>query len=118
MSHELSLSIFTLEANRKPILAFAVKRHHEAEAFRADERVRMKLMSVRSRGAHVCDEHSVFRVRLAHPDERARYHEEAASRSSIGIAAVFLIEVEVTSLGEGEEFETLGHDAGKRDAFK
>ncbi len=94
MSDELSISIFTLEADRKPVLAFAAKKHHEAEAFRADERTLMKLMSVRSGGVQVCDEHSILRVRLAHPDERARYREQAASRSSKGIAAVFLIDVE------------------------
>jgi|ERR1700710_1821887 hypothetical protein len=97
MSDELSLSIFTLEADRKPVLAFAAKKHHEAEAFRADERIRMKLMSIRSSGVQVCDEHSILRVRLAHSHERARYREQAASRSSTGIAAVFLIDVEETT---------------------
>jgi hypothetical protein len=98
MIEELSLSIFTLEADRKPVLAFAAKKHHEAEAFRGDERIRMKLMSVRSGGVPVCDEHSILWVRLAHPDERASYREQAASRSSTGIAAVFLIDVDETIL--------------------
>jgi hypothetical protein len=32
MSETLSLSIFTIEADRKPLLAFAVKKHQEAVA--------------------------------------------------------------------------------------
>jgi hypothetical protein len=36
MSETLSLSIFTIEADRKPLLAFAAKKHQDAEAFCAD----------------------------------------------------------------------------------
>ena len=45
MSETLSLSIFTIEADRKPLLAFAARKHHDAEAFCADERVLTKLFS-------------------------------------------------------------------------
>ena len=51
---DFSLSVFTLEADRKPLLCFAAKKHHEAEEFSADERVRAKLRSVRSGGAPLC----------------------------------------------------------------
>src|ERR1700730_2179925 len=92
MSEELSLSIFTIEADRKPLLAFAAKKYQEAEAFCADERVRTKLKSVSSGGVALCDDYSILRVRLANSDERARYHEQATSRSSMGnLAAVFLV---------------------------
>jgi hypothetical protein len=37
MNGKLSLSLFTLETDRRPILTFAAKRQHEAEAFCADE---------------------------------------------------------------------------------
>ena len=95
MSEPLSLSIFTIEADRKPLLAFAAKKHQEAEAFCADERVRTKLRSVRSAGIPICDDHSILRVRLAKSDERARYHEKAASRSALeNLPAVFLVEVD------------------------
>jgi hypothetical protein len=33
MSEPLSLSIFTIEADRKPLLVFAAKKHREAETF-------------------------------------------------------------------------------------
>jgi hypothetical protein len=50
MSETLSLSIFTIEADRKPLLAFPAKKHHDAEAFCTDERVLTKLRSARSSG--------------------------------------------------------------------
>jgi hypothetical protein len=95
MSETLSLSIFTIEADRKPLLAFAAKKHKEAEAFCADERVLTKLRSVRSSGVPLCDDHSILHVRLATSDERARYHERTKQRSSMEhLAAVFLVDVE------------------------
>jgi hypothetical protein len=95
MSETLSLSIFTIEADREPIFAFAAKRHREAEAFCADERVLTKLRSVRSGGIPLCDEHSILRVRLATPDERARYRDRTKQRSSMeNRAAAFLVDVD------------------------
>ena len=96
MSETLSLSIFTIEADRKPVLAFAAKKHHEAEAFCADERVLTKLRSVKSGGVPLCDDHSILRVRLATSDKRARYHERMKNRPSTdNRAAVFLVDVDV-----------------------
>jgi hypothetical protein len=95
MSETLSLSIFTIEADRKPLLAFAVKKHQEAEAFCSDERVRTKLTSVRSGGVPLCDIHSILCVRLATSDERARYHERTKDRPFMeNLAAVFLVDVD------------------------
>jgi hypothetical protein len=65
VSETLSFSIFTIEADRKALLAFAAKKYQEAEAFCADERVRTKLKSVRSGGIPVCDDYSILRIRLA-----------------------------------------------------
>jgi hypothetical protein len=96
MSETLSLSIFTIEADRKPLLAFAAKKHHEAEAFCADERVLTKLRSARSSGVPLCDDDSLLRVRLATSDERARYHERTKNRPFMeNRAAVFLVDVDV-----------------------
>jgi hypothetical protein len=95
VNETLSLSIFTIEADRKPLLAFGAKKYQEAEAFCTDERVRTKLRSVRSGGIPVCDDHSILRVRLAKSDERARYHEQATPRPSLqNLAAVFLVDVD------------------------
>jgi hypothetical protein len=78
MNETFSLSIFTIEADRKPLLAFAAKRHQEAEAFLKDERVRTKLKSIVSGGIRLCDDYSILRIRLANSVERARYHERRA----------------------------------------
>jgi hypothetical protein len=95
VSETLSFSIFTIEADRKALLAFAAKKYQEAEAFCADERVRTKLKSVRSGGIPVCDDYSILRIRLARSDERARYHEQTATRSTLEhLATVFLIDVD------------------------
>jgi hypothetical protein len=96
MSEPLSLSIFTIEADRKPVLAFAAKKHHEAEAFCADERVLTKLRSASSGGVPLCDDLSILGVRLATSDERARYHDRTKNRPSTdNRAAVFLVDVDV-----------------------
>jgi hypothetical protein len=95
MSETLSLSIFTIEADRKPLLAFAAKKYQEAEAFCEDQRVLAKLRSVGSGGVPLCDHHSILRVRLATPDEKARYHDRTKQRSSMeDTAAVFLVDVD------------------------
>jgi hypothetical protein len=56
MRETLSLSIFTIEADRKPLLAFAAKKYQEAEAFCEDDRVLTKLRSVTSGGVQLCDD--------------------------------------------------------------
>jgi hypothetical protein len=101
MSDKLSLSVFTIEADRKPILAFTAKKHLEAEVFCADERVQSKLRSARSGGVHVCDDYSILRVRLARSDERARYYERITSQpSGRDLAAVFLVDIDQPDTAE------------------
>jgi hypothetical protein len=79
MSEALSLSIFTIEADRTPLLAFASRKHQEADDFCGDERVPAKPL----------------RVRLAKADERARYYDQAISRSSMeNLSTVFLVDVD------------------------
>jgi hypothetical protein len=95
MSETLSLSIFTIEADSKPLLAFAAKKHQEAVAFCADQRVLTKLGSVRSGGVPLCNDDSILRVRLATSEERARFHDRTKQRSSMeNLAAVFLVDVD------------------------
>jgi hypothetical protein len=93
MSEPLSLSIFTIEADRKPVLAFAAKKHQDAEAFFKDERVRAKLQSARSGGVAVLDDPSILRIRLANAAERNRYREKVAERPEKP-GVVFLIEID------------------------
>jgi hypothetical protein len=92
MAEPLSLSIFTIEADRKPIMTFAAKRHQDAEAFFSDERVRAKLQSVTSGGASVLDDRWILRVRMANAGERAHYHERTAGLEVPGV--VFLVDID------------------------
>ena len=50
MNDKLSLSIFTVEADREPVLAFRCKTYSEAETIGFDERLRTKLSTVKSGG--------------------------------------------------------------------
>ncbi|WP_159009080.1 hypothetical protein [Bradyrhizobium sp. S69] len=94
MTDSLSLSIFTIESDRKPVLAFAVKKHEDADAFFRDEVVRTKLRSANSSGVPLCDGLSILRLRLTNADERARHREEMAERSPASLAAIFLVDVD------------------------
>jgi hypothetical protein len=94
MREPLSLSIFTIEVDRKPVLAFAAKKFEEADTFFRDARVRTKLRSVSSGGVPLCDDHTILRIRLANADERARYREKAAAKSTGDPSAVFLVDVD------------------------
>jgi hypothetical protein len=90
----LSLSIFTIEADLKPVIAFAAKKHEEADVFFRDERVRTKLRSVKSGGVALCDDYSILRLRLANPDERARYRDKTTTSSFGDHVAIFLVYVD------------------------
>jgi hypothetical protein len=90
----LSLSLFTIEADLRPVLAFAAKKHAEAEAFFRDERVRTKLKSVRSGGVALCDDYSILRIRLANADERACYRGKTTTSAIGDHVAVFLVDVD------------------------
>jgi hypothetical protein len=93
MSEPLSLSIFTIEADRKPIMSFAAKKHQDAVAFFSDERVRARLQLATSGGAPILDDRSILRVRMANAAERVRYQEKTARMAKPGV--VFLIDLDV-----------------------
>jgi hypothetical protein len=95
MTDRLSLSIFTIEADRNPILAVQCRKHSEAEAILGDEAIRDRLRLMRSAGKPLCDEFSILRVRLARQDERALYYENASSLlTSNGQLAAFLVKLD------------------------
>lgn len=75
MNDGLSLSIFTIVVDGIPAVAFRCKKHSEAEAICADERIRTKLGSMISGGKPLLDDFSILH-------ERALYHEKAQSRSN------------------------------------
>jgi hypothetical protein len=94
MTDALSLSIFTIESDRKPVLAFAAKKHEEADTFFRDEALRTKLRLASSGGVRLCDDLSILRIRLANPEERARYRGRLSDSSTEDHATVFLVEVD------------------------
>ena len=95
MTERLSLSIFTIEADRHPIFAVQCRKHSEAETFLADEGLRDQLGLVRSEGKPHCDDLSIFRIRLSRQDERTKYYENAASLlTSNGHLATLLVKLD------------------------
>ena len=94
MAEELSISVFTIEVDRNPVVAFAARKYSEAEAICADQRVRAKLSSARSGGKPLCDELATLRVRLANRDEKNRYREQTSARSADAGQPVYLVELD------------------------
>jgi hypothetical protein len=94
MIEPLSLSIFTIETDRKPVLAFAAKKYEDAEVFFRDERVRTQLRSVSSGGIPLCDDLTILRLRLANAAERARFRDRTATRAPGDSATVFLVDID------------------------
>ena len=94
-----SLSIFTIEVDGKPTLAFGAKRYSEAEAICGDEQLRTKLGSLKSGDFPLSGENSILDVRLANRDEAALYKQAAAgSQSTDDLLLVYLVELD----GEGQ----------------
>jgi hypothetical protein len=94
-----SLSIFTIEVDGKPTLAFGAKRYSEADAICRDEQLRTKLGSLGSGDFPLSGENSILDVRLANRDEAALYKQAAAgSQSTDDLLLVYLVELD----GEGQ----------------
>ena len=107
MSPSLSQSIFTIEVDRKPVLAFASRKHADAEAICADVRIREKLRALSSGRRPLLDDFGILRVRLARVSERAAYDLQVSARAGeSGFVIVYLVELDqapdtsvVTKLG-------------------
>ena len=95
MTDGLSLSTFTIEADRRPVLAIQGKKHSEAEGILGDEYLREQLRLLTSDGKPICDNFSVLRLRIARANERAMYYENAASLlTSDGQLAILLVKLD------------------------
>src|SRR5262249_19126896 len=98
VSDKLSRSVFTIEVDRQPVLTFSTRFYADAQAICTDGRTRQKLSSVFSGGKPLCDDIAIMRVRLARPEEKAKYLEEAATRShGTGLVAVYLVKLDRAS---------------------
>ncbi len=93
MNDRLSLSIFAIEVDGKPVLAFGAKRYSEAQAICTDEQLRTKLSSLKSGAVPLCGDNTILRVRLAHPKEAARYR-QATSQSTEDLILVYLVKLD------------------------
>jgi hypothetical protein len=91
MNDRLSFSIFTIEVDGKPALAFDAERYSETEAICGDEGLRAKLSLLKSGDVPLCGDNAILDVRLAHPDEAALYRQAAGvtidRRSHAGLAS-------------------------------
>jgi hypothetical protein len=95
MSDRLSLSIFTIEVDGKPTLAFGAKRYSEAEAICGDEGLRAKLSLLKSGDVAICGDNALLDVRLARPDEAAIYRQATgASQFTNDLMLVYLVAVD------------------------
>jgi hypothetical protein len=91
MSAKLTLSIFTIEVDRNPVLAIQGRKHSEIEHLIADADIRSQLSLLKSAGKPLCDDYSIFRIRIARPAERQLYYDNTASLlTSDGQLAVLL----------------------------
>jgi hypothetical protein len=93
MSDGLSLSVFTIEVDRKPVLALQARKQSEIEPILADKHVRNQLSLLSSAGEPLCDKFSIFRIRIARAAERQLYHDNNAASllTSDGQVAVLLV---------------------------
>jgi hypothetical protein len=97
VSDNLSRSVFTIEVDGRPVLMFSVRFYADAQAICADGRIRQKLSSASSGGKPLCDDIATMRVRLARPEEKAKYLEEAATQSrETGLVVVYLVKLDKT----------------------
>ena len=91
---KVSLSLFTIEVDRMPVIAFSARKYSDAEAICADNRIRAKLSVTRSGGKPLCDDLAILRVRLANPDEKNRFREQTAARSADAGLPVYLVDLD------------------------
>ncbi len=91
----LSLSIFTVEVDRVPIFAVQGKWQGQAEKILADEAVREQLRRLNSGGEPLCDDLSIFRMRIARAAERAKFFESKDTLlTTDGGLAVLLVDLD------------------------
>jgi len=90
-----SVSIFAVEVDRVPTFAVQGRKQQEAEAVLADEGVREQLRRMTSGGKPLCDDFSIFRMRIANQREREIFYRNASSLlTTDGGLAVLLVQLD------------------------
>jgi hypothetical protein len=94
MTQQVSLSTFTIEIDRQPVLVLQAKWQRDAEEM-FQEWLRTNLTALKSNGVPLCDAKSEAHIRLARLDEKARYQNASeTSRLSDDVKVVFLVELD------------------------
>jgi hypothetical protein len=79
MGRDFSFSVFTVEINGTPTVALHAKRHHEAERFCEQGRLRADLSTFKSHGVPLCNAKANMKVRLATLTESNLYRKVTKS---------------------------------------
>jgi hypothetical protein len=96
MTSHLHPSIWTLEIDGKPTLAFEAKKYREANELCHEDWLRFELGQQKLNGVPLCGADSGLRIRLAQPAEMVLYRKAVeAYNSSADSKLVFLIELDV-----------------------
>jgi hypothetical protein len=88
-------SIWTLEVDGKPILAFKAEKYREAYEICRQEGLRFELARQKINDVPLCRADSDLRIRLARPDEMVLYRQAAEADQSSDDKLVYLIELDV-----------------------
>ena len=88
-------SIWTLEIDGKPTLAFEAKKYREADEICHQEWLRVELGQQKMNDVPLCHADSDLRIRLARPDEMVLYRQAAEADKSSNDKLVYLIELDV-----------------------
>ncbi len=93
-------SIWTLEIDSKPTLAFEARRYREADEIRHQKWLRVELGQQKINDVPLCRADSDcadsdLRIRLARPDEMVLYRQAAEANKSSDDKLVYLIELDV-----------------------
>ena len=88
-------SIWTLEIDGKPTLAFEAKKYREADEICHQEWLRVELGQQKINDVPLCCADSDLRIRLARPDEMVLYRQAAEADKSSNDKLVYLIELDV-----------------------
>jgi len=88
-------SIWTLEIDGKPTLAFEARKYREADEICHQEWLRVELGQQKINDVPLCHADSDLRIRLARPDEMVLYRQAAEADKSSNDKLVYLIELDV-----------------------
>jgi hypothetical protein len=95
MTSHLHPSIWTLEVDGKPTLAFEAKKYREANDLCHEDWLRVELGLQKLNGVPLCGADSGLRIRLAWPAEMVLYRKAVEANNSSGDSKlVYLIDLD------------------------